>query len=434
MKDIIATITDITSDINWIYILYILSIYGFAFYKASKQHQSTIIFWVYLAIHIFFSIWYLIAEFNPITGSDAMGNAMENGFRMGVIIGFHIIITALLSFTFIFRLLRTNDWCSTGIFLLIVAISCVLIFVDYRYALLSLTPVTNENKLVLQDGIMYTSKNKEFTGTAIKKNGEIPFDMNAYLLYGGRHVGRKGKNIRITKYKNGLKDGKERIYHCGTVGELFYSADRTFLYSVSQYSEGLKNGKEKIYDNKGRGYLDFEAYYKDGEVHGLFRSYYRSRNVAKEVEYSNGEILGFYRTFDSIGDTLINYISVDGRIIEGCRLIKGNYRNTKDTLEWYENGQLLAQRVFEEYYLSHNPKEFKKESLYSAYDPVLYKGLFSETYYQHGEAVEYTQFNNGEIVIYSKQINGIMTEIFNSETGVDKRSEYGFYRNMFLKQ
>jgi len=404
-----------------IFIFFALFIYGSAFYCALKNRQSTIVYWVFLAIQIVSLILYWNEMIQPRSGGDAAGNGMARGIATMICIGVQVSGVLLVLLTLIVRHLTGKAGLSTVIISIIAVIVIFLLFTDFRYLFLSLTSGTDEQKLVQQNGVMYTTKGKPFTGKATQKGyiETYPREKTGWRQQDGEAV-YTHKGLRTTHYKNGLKEGTEKLYYTNYI---IIFADRTSLRSVSRYRNGVKNGEERIYYTGGK-HLKTKDNYLNGKLHGLCRSFHYPDGfcaplLATETQFDNGEISGFHRTFDNYGDTLENYTTINGRIIDGCRWIQET--SEADTLEWYENGQLVIQRVF-----SHTPsrdsKNFNKEiSEYPVDD------LHSEIIYENGEIVSYFELNpdNGRAVIHKKRINGTLIEIFNRDANVDRRQEFG---------
>ena len=407
----------------------VLSIYGIVLYNTLKKKQSATVYWVFLTIQIIILICFLLAINNP-QGADLMGRAMAQGFAVILYIVLQVFMTILVLLFFVLRRRNFSNSSIIGIIVLMVAAIYILLFVDLKGLFLSLKGI-NENKLVLQNEIMYTPKNKEFTGTAVFKGYTIEYRPEIIPETEKIDERYKTKNeyeyesIRVTHYKNGMKEGTEKVYF---TSRNIIGKGHTYLYCVSEYSEGHKHGEEKIYHNDGS--LAFETSYANGKLHGLCREYYpvyvNGNPLLKEAEYSHGEISGFYRTFDIGGNPQESYIFTDNCVAEGCRWLK----DAKHTLEWYEDGQLIIKRVFDcapnrdyrnfdkEEYLIHPIRTPQKavDGIISVSEIFNYRhpeGLFSESYYENGVLVEYIEFepDTGKATIYKKRIKGKLIKI-----------------------
>jgi antitoxin component YwqK of YwqJK toxin-antitoxin module len=296
---------------------------------------------------------------------------------------------------------------------------------DYKSTFLSFISATDEHLLTERNGITYT-QNEPFTGTSRLK-GRLetypPVITEHFISTGENDVTQMG--MRISHYKNGLKDGEERLYYTYPLGSLFGNPEKTELHCITHYRNGLKDGTEII--NHIGGDRRIEAQYKDGKLHGIYKEfyyidYYRKKEfphhvgqVEKEIEYKNGEISGFYRTYTGYGDTLENYTSVGNKIIDGCRMIE---QDDGVKLEWYERGQLVIERIFE--YLQ--DENYKKDIS----DDYPVDGLLREVYYENGQIKEWIQFNpeTGNAYLHKKRIKGTLIEIYNSEAGINRLSEF----------
>jgi antitoxin component YwqK of YwqJK toxin-antitoxin module len=338
----------------------------------------------------------------------------------------------------------------------------ISLFTDYRYFLLSLTAGANEEKALRQ--------NKHFTGKACYK-GELK---DHTRLPGNTENNYNG--IRITRYKNGLKEGREKVYNTHERGGYFNLGNQTLLHSISHYHNGELHGKKTIHYPGGD--IAIEANYENGKLHGLYQeirfperimyfkmepdeeypnyAYYHPGKripLKKEVQYANGEIDGFYRTYDDAGDTMNDYTMVNGSIVNGMRGISvvrmradvygfwtdddriDQFTANEDSItnglrrlvseqgdkilsirEYYSNGEITAQIAY-----SNNIYEFSPTS------------LLGSLFYENGEVTDYAEYDyyrtdsgvrKNYYTLRKKRINGEMIEVFNRKAGINRLKEF----------
>jgi antitoxin component YwqK of YwqJK toxin-antitoxin module len=340
-------------------------------------------------------------------GSDAAGNGMAHGILHLSYIALQIINALFVFFAFVTRQFSGNLLLRLAIIAAIFSLLYFFLLTDYRRTFLLLIPATEESKLIEKGGMMFTTKNEAFTGTSIIKGW---FD-----TYPTTHRENKQEGIRLTHYKNGLKDGEERLYY--TINFSFFNLYRTELHCTTQYRNGRKNGTEVI--NYTGGDRNIEAQYVDGKLNGLYKEFYynyRDRSTKNQLKietaYKNDKISGFYRSYSEYGEDKENYTCMDDKIIDG-RIMHD--LDTAVQWRWYTAGQLLRERVFEYGYAS------------SALEGEDGRDLISETLYDNGQIIELRMFNtdNNRVNLYKKRINGELIEIFNRDADIDRRKEFG---------
>ena len=421
----------------------ICGFYTMVFNDALKRGQSTGIYWVFIAIHILILIYFLIATINSGRGGDAAGRGMSGGFAVLIYIALHGFIALLVLLTIVLRRIINfgslftfihSHLLATGVIVLLITALYLLFFVDLKGLFLSLKSA-DETKLVLQNGIMYTPKNKAFTGKAVFK-GYI-LEHEPVLGYGTEKTAdeyeaakHEGAGKRITHYKDGLKEGKEKVYF--TASDI-QGKGYTCLFRVSEYRKGLKNRAEIIYNEDGS--KKFGIYYSGGKLDGPcyeFCTIDEHKEVAfMRVDYRQGEMSGVYEMFAE------HHIIKDNRIIAGCRWVR-QQGDAKHRLEWYEDGKLIVARTFDRAptydYRNFNEKSYSQHTIRlstikapeilnksvetedSAYRYS--EGLCSESFYEDGELTEYLEFEpeSGKLRIYQRRINGTMENYYLKET------------------
>lgn len=317
-------------------------------------------------------------------------------------------------------------------FIILISITVLVIApIDFKGVFIPLTPIikTAEHKLILKDGVMYTTKGKPFNGTTVFKGiiETYPSEITAFNSQNYTNITtHKGK--RTTQYVNGLKDGQEKIYYTYRL-PMWYGGPtkvRTKLHAEIQYKRGVKNGLEIIYQFDKRS---IEANYKDGLLDGIYKEFhmievYRKNEFSDgighlklEAEYHKGSIDGFYRTYTQYGDTCENYVMRSGKVIEGR--VK-TVQDSTNLWQWYKNGNLIEER------------EFDRSSWGNSIEPPSVENrmggcLLRETFYDNNEVIEMRLYNteNNKVFLYKKRIKGQLIEIFNRNTGVDRTAEFG---------
>jgi antitoxin component YwqK of YwqJK toxin-antitoxin module len=265
------------------------------------------------------------------------------------------------------------------------------------------------------------------------------------------------------------------------------------------YSNGELHGKKTVY--YGSGGIAIEAEYAHGKLHGVYREidfperfkyFNRERNeeypnfayyhpekripVKKEVQYANGEIEGFYRTYDSHGNTINDYTVANGSIVNGVRDIyvrkwRANEFTRNDEGSWIDNngntideaktfdirflveGNTIDQfMTAEENSITNGLRRLADESRDISTIREFYKdgeiieqtsyssGSFEDMghsrlrslYYENGEIDDFYEYvthytKEGYKSYYTtrkKRINGEMIEIFNYEKGINRLKEF----------
>jgi|GEM_PF-7056048 len=298
---------------------------------------------------------------------------------------------------------------------------------------------TNERRLTNVDDIMYKRNGKPFTGTALLVGRNLFESRHVFLMYPDEYRPKKEDGRRVTQYKNGLKDGVEKIYHSdknSIFGQLGGPESiRTLLDSRTEYKQGKKHGTELLYDCAA--HLEIENHYKDGLLHGISKEYAFinpyypqkkvSRNIGpliKEQEYKDGKPDGIYRTYTQYGDTLENYIIKNDTIFSGRRVrmlvdeeVDDDYKEDIDfqytCWEYYENGELIRKEIYENTVQDQTPDR-----------TVI--ALVNEEWHENGSMIEQCIYNsdNGLVKIYRQRHDGIMIDIYNRDLKIDRTAEF----------
>jgi hypothetical protein len=274
-----------------------LLLYALAFRISLTKHQSIVIYCVCLGIQLLL----LLLELNNVGyvggGGDAAGDGMAQGYLHFMYIILQVIVAFFVLLTFVMRQLTENPRLRVAIIAAILLLLYVFIFTDFRHTFLLLTTLTatDESKLVFQDGIVYTLKDKPFTGVSIVEDWIICpqeqeqeqevisednskdwtaniLDTTGYQTWieafpkddsdanvkawletrpegvtityenGNEeddvkpvHDDKRAKGLRITHYKNGLKHGKEKHYY---TNDIILFGNRTELHCTTIYENG----------------------------------------------------------------------------------------------------------------------------------------------------------------------------------------------------
>ena len=116
----------------------------------------------------------------------------------------------------------------------------------------------------------------------------------------------------IGKFVNGKKEGLHRYYTCGLHQEILFegryiNGKRTGLFkqktsdiSEINYKDGKRDGLYRIY-NIEDSKLTREENYKNGQKHGLCKSFHSNGQLMNEVNYVQGKKDGEEKSYDQEG-------------------------------------------------------------------------------------------------------------------------------------
>ena len=191
-------------------------------------------------------------------------------------------------------------------------------------------------------------------------------------------------------------------------------SDGNHQFSFSRYNPStqkdfnVKNGKldgsYKEYKSYGfanteRIGLDFECNYKDGVLHGVYRSYFENGNVKWQLNYEEGWLIGESLLYNDKGILLSRYDYTGDGIF--------------DFIEYYENGNIRMKKE------SHNT-----DYLFTFYYENGTKAceIINDFFYYGDRIVGYARYN--EIVFNDKISNkGIWTN-YNKKGDVDYKLKF----------
>jgi hypothetical protein len=266
--------TEKTVFISFIAFNVLMFVLAFSVAYAKKQNV-TVYFWL-LGIQ---SVCYLLFFFTVSKPSHVMGLGLW-------FVSFFLVQIALLSILVIIFLVRLNSatvWITLGALPIVAAICW---YVDFNSIYLSLLPITSEKRLVMQEGVLLTSKGKPYTGRA-KHKGDDPIlhkqwnvewewiDIEGGFSSTGNYDFTHKEIWRLTQYKDGVKEGKEKfyLYSEGKIPGIFDFFDkeirikRTRYFGHTYYKSGLKDGNEEIlYPYNYFGRTTRNAQYSNGEL------------------------------------------------------------------------------------------------------------------------------------------------------------------------
>jgi antitoxin component YwqK of YwqJK toxin-antitoxin module len=127
---------------------------------------------------------------------------------------------------------------------------------------------------------------------------------------------------------DGLRDGVWITYY--ERGDRIQTLDHFVLGKREGYSLGFDTreqvNEKHLYENDllNGPSIKFEfgrpveeANYVDGQLHGIYKQYYRSGKLLKEVEFKNGVQDGTYRYYDEAGNLSLEYEYRNGEKISG---------------------------------------------------------------------------------------------------------------------
>lgn len=128
---------------------------------------------------------------------------------------------------------------------------------------------------------------------------------------------------------NGVKTGAWVAYHPGS----------RFPATLISYEGGMYNGPYLEFNQRGQlqlrasyrnnllhgpwgkysfGRPEEEAEYKEGQLHGMYRVYYkRDGKLQSEAEYKNGKQDGLYRFYNEQGEVTLEYQYKNGEKVSG---------------------------------------------------------------------------------------------------------------------
>ena len=191
-------------------------------------------------------------------------------------------------------------------------------------------------------------------------------------------------------------------------------SDGNYKFSFSRYNPStqkdfnVKNGKldgsykeykSYGYGNSERIALDFECNYKDGVLHGVYRSYFENGNVKWQLNYEEGWLIGESLLYNDKGILLSRYDYTGDGIF--------------DFIEYYENGNIRMKKE------SHNT-----DYLFTFYYENGTKAceIINDFFYYGDRIVGYARYN--EIVFNDKISNkGIWTN-YNKKGDVDYKLKF----------
>jgi len=212
-----------------------------------------------------------------------------------------------------------------------------------------------------QGRLVGQSTEKESNGKTISKeynNGflisESRFYANGNIEYQKQYESKKekirtGKWIQAkengeleseTHYLQNKKDGEEKIYYTGNK-----------LKSIIEYTQDRHNGKEIVYEEEPH-VIRHEGTWKDGERHGIFKTYhngvlwkettYNEDKVISEKQYENGK-LQLLNLLDESG-TLVNVEKYDS---QGSKTYRNNNYKKHPSIKIKEDASGITDVYFE---------------------------------------------------------------------------------------
>jgi antitoxin component YwqK of YwqJK toxin-antitoxin module len=182
-----------------------------------------------------------------------------------------------------------------------------------------------------------------------------------------------GDLSNIYNYKNNKQEGVYQNFH--TNGQIeeegFYKEDsldgvlKTYsplgvLVTEIEVSNNKKNGKTSVFHLNGN--LKKECSYIDNKLDGAYTTYYiDGKTIQEQNFYEKGDVIDYYISFYKNGDTNTFY-TIDQHKIHGnyyeyginknlIKLSKYNHGDIESSVEYYNNGLLSEENVYEKGYL-----------------------------------------------------------------------------------
>ena len=272
-----------------IFITFNMLMYILAFSVAYAKNQNVTVYLLLLGIQVACLLLFFLMMPKPSPGDMGIGSGIYFLFFLCV----QIFLLGILVIVFLVRLNSMLVWITLGALPIVAAVvGLIIYFVDFNNIYLTLLPVTNEKELAIREGIIYTSEGKPYTGRA-KYKGDDPILYKWWNVEGSYRTLEGNGDAhyldsevqyrkyeyeeiwRLTHYKNGIKEGKEKfyLYLGGNVPKIFDIFDkkiqikRTRYFGYTSYKNGLKDGEEKIlypHDYFGRAIRN--AQYSAGEL------------------------------------------------------------------------------------------------------------------------------------------------------------------------
>lgn len=141
---------------------------------------------------------------------------------------------------------------------------------------------------------------------------------------------------------------------------------------------------EIVNDDWGTDLVEFSKDYKNGVLHGLERTYYKSGKLKSVGKFNkgllDGDVVGYYESgsvrvvghfYDGVKDGSVSYLYPDGSIQMEMYYVKGDLNGVVKT--WYENGNLMKEEPYDKGLLHGYLKTYYEDG-----------GVFEEIKYDFG--------------------------------------------------
>ncbi len=126
-----------------------------------------------------------------------------------------------------------------------------------------------------------------------------------FLFFGGCANIQKKKMVEELVEKGTTKD--PIMYYDGKLysGIAVYVDDDGVPWKEEGYKEGKLHGKTQIYFDDGVGKkIEKVRFYKNGQKHGPFKTFFYNGNVSQERFWKNNERVGIWTAYDESGQVL----------------------------------------------------------------------------------------------------------------------------------
>ncbi|PCJ16491.1 MAG: hypothetical protein COB02_16020 [Candidatus Cloacimonadota bacterium] len=238
----------------------------------------------------------------------------------------------------------------------------------------------------------------------------------------------KDKSLaKLINFKNGLKDGLFKKWH----------PEFKYLHQEFQYKQGKKHGIQKQWQNKS--HLEWTREFYQGKEHGFTQFFYLNGETRYTAYYKNGKLDGLNKFYNRNGDLTTEYIYKNNKRISSKFIrYSSKTNNIEEIREENSNGvevkRFDSKGGFLVFHEKMNNKKTGFEKYYRAkkilYSAQFYKNevkvkterynldgsLYLKTLYQFKSKKNYIIQYDGEGKLFSEQINGIKSGIFETWT------------------
>lgn len=191
--------------------------------------------------------------------------------------------------------------------------------------------------------------------------------------------------------------------------------DSSSTQKVFNVKNGKLDGNYKEYKSYGFGdnkriVLDFECNYKNGVLHGLYKTFYENENIKWQLNYEDGWLIGESLLYNDTGTLLSRYDYTGDDIFDFVEYYEnGNTRMEKESLEsdylftfYYENGTKACEIINDFFYYGDRIVGYARYNEIVFKDKISNKGIWIN-YNKKGEVDYKLKFSSKNES--SKEIN-----------------------------